>query len=626
MITITPTNIRQVLLRPGTITFRVTDTTANVVHGSIIVTSTETTSTATNKISDREFDVHVSVYFSTSIKVAYLGTQVSVNVAVLPNYKYNSGNHYIAPFGRTGITVVNPSLYSEKGAFGITSRAEPFDSTIRVIPSKTWTNVTIASINHAAVVGQIITAANHGLSIGDYVKFVGEPFKFNGVKATADQAFFVVAVTANTFSVSNLPGGQAATITLPVTPLSITEELTTPGTNTPWAGGYYNPLMHDGTQDIKHSDTGRVRWDDVQYRWDKDSGKYRMVYGEYWYYPEGSDVERNQFWVGSNPHDYHPPVFVDNEEYRWHDVNHKYMKINYKVFYNPAIPDDSWEFTDIDLIDGQIAELQTLNDLYATHPEYAGPGTPNSTSQTTLAVYSIVKFTLTNPDYNSTLYINYELDIGDGSYSTQRTVIFKRTDDFINPGADTTISDVTIRHTESSSAKPSYGIPFKIGQHEKRGPGTCGTSAIETPVYIRIDGSIPFSGNQSMDNHRLTEVANGVQPADAVNLGQVMELVNRPYIPEVTTTTVLPGETVTVGAGNFSVCKWIYKITDTTPTVATGEILAVKEATVSHTEYSLLGDSSNLTIDCISTNSGIAMTLTNGRNLPVKCETVVVAI
>lgn len=53
---------------------------------------------------------------------------------------------------------------------------------------------------------------------------------------------------------------------------------------------------------------------------------------------------------------------------------------------------------------------------------------------------------------------------------------------------------------------------------------------IDLTKYIKKDGTVPFEGNQSIGNWKLTNLAKGVDELDAVNLGQLSEYVDRPQL------------------------------------------------------------------------------------------------
>lgn len=45
-------------------------------------------------------------------------------------------------------------------------------------------------------------------------------------------------------------------------------------------------------------------------------------------------------------------------------------------------------------------------------------------------------------------------------------------------------------------------------------------------IYIKKDGSVSYTANQSMDNHRITNLENPIYDGDAVNLGTVKTLIS----------------------------------------------------------------------------------------------------
>jgi hypothetical protein len=58
-------------------------------------------------------------------------------------------------------------------------------------------------------------------------------------------------------------------------------------------------------------------------------------------------------------------------------------------------------------------------------------------------------------------------------------------------------------------------------------------SGMDTSNFVRHDGTVPFTGNQSMQHHRLTELQDGIDLYDAVNVQQLGEYITRSELSDI---------------------------------------------------------------------------------------------
>lgn len=245
-----------------------------------------------------------------------------------------------------------------------------------------------------------------------------------------------------------------------------------------------------------------------------------------------------------------------------------------------------------------------------------------STSDFPITIYEtpIVNASVLQPNT-----LKYDVINSDGIYaqSIYRTIMIKNDASVsIGVGSSIAISDVKISNSLSYDYQLLYRIPFKLGKIVSN-PYPCVTPEYRQPNvilpqnrdsrYIRADGSIPFSDDQTMANHKLTNVGNAEDLGDAVNLGQLLNIISSISAPISIYNVVESGNIEDVDQTDYTAVKWFVSVTDlTTEDTYASEVVAVNTTSgIVFNESNLVGTGDVYTTTAYENSGNIVISINN---------------
>lgn len=224
--------------------------------------------------------------------------------------------------------------------------------------------------------------------------------------------------------------------------------------------------------------------------------------------------------------------------------------------------------------------------------------------------------------------ISYSVVDSDGntSLANTRMVMVKTSEEVtISPSNDISISNTEIRHSLEEEEVRSYGIPYALSDTlPSNSLGGVPPDSVSLR-YIKVDGTIPFEGTQSMGWYRLTDVADAINPSDAVNLAQLNDALSRTGTPVINTASVSQTSTGTVdtlAVSGYRAIKWLISIEDPVGDTFYGtELMAMRtNSSIDFCEYNIIGDGSGYDITAAISGINIELRITNPLNNLINVE------
>lgn len=203
-----------------------------------------------------------------------------------------------------------------------------------------------------------------------------------------------------------------------------------------------------------------------------------------------------------------------------------------------------------------------------------------------------------------------------GNTASRMAIVKTDPNNIISPTNDLSTSNAEIRHSLAPQETRSWGIPFVVGRTTAPSSPTSSRGYATKNRYIEANGSISFTGNQSMGGFRLTNVSDAINDNDAVNLSQlnaIGDLICNPTIFEGTVASSSTSTVDTLAVADYRAVKWLLTLEDPTGgTYYASEFMAVNTASeVDYAEYSVVGDGGPYEIFAEIVGSNIELKITN---------------